>query len=276
MALSHRNNCLSQVFLRQVWSFGRIRAVIADADVQSHDDLRSLVEHEADIDLVGDAADGLAAVDAILKHSPDLVVLDVHLPKIDGFEVIQAISDDPIPSVVFVATDERDAVRAFAAGVLDYLLKPLDASRVRIAFGRARQFVENRRSDLLYRDLLTFVRDLRRDQRPVCRFTIRANGRLLVVRAADIDWIEAVGSQVRLHAGAESHLLHETLSGMEARLDRNLFLRIHRSHIVNVERIRELHPWHSGESVVILPAGVQLPVSRRCRDALYERFGKSL
>lgn len=257
-------------------SFGRIRAVIADADLQSRDDLRSLVAHEADIDLIGEAADGLAAADAILKHSPDLVVLDVNLPKIDGFEVVRAISDHRIPSVVFVATHGRDAVRAFEAGVLDYLLKPLDASRVRIALGRARQCVENRQSDLLYQDLLTFVRDSRRDHRPVCRFTIRADGRLLIVRATDIDWIEAVGSQVRLHVGPESHLLHETLSGMEARLDRNLFLRIHRSYIVNVERIRELRPWHSGESVVILPAGVQLPLSRRCREALYERFGRPL
>jgi two-component system LytT family response regulator len=254
-----------------------IRALIADDEPLARERLRSLLGAEQDIEIVAEAKDGLETVEAILSQSPDLVFLDVHMPKLDGFEVIQTVGADRMPAVVFVTAYDQHALRAFEVQALDYLLKPFDGDRFQSALKRVRKQIDTRESGDLGQRLLALVRDLK----PAAatrtdRLVVKSGGRLYFLRADEIDWIEAAGNYVRLHVGAEGHLLRETMNSIESRLNPEMFFRIHRSHIVNIERIKELQPWFNGEYVVILRNGARLTLSRGYREKLQERLGKPL
>jgi two-component system LytT family response regulator len=254
-----------------------IRALIADDEPLARERMRSLISGQPDVEVVAEASDGMEAVDAILTHSPDLVFLDVNMPKLDGFEVISTVGADRMPAVVFVTAYDQHALRAFEVQALDYLLKPFDAERFESALARVRRQMDSRESSDLGRRLLALVRDIK-PERPARseRLVVKSGGRLFFLRADEIDWIEAAGNYVRLHVGSEAHLLRETMTAIEARLNPDVFFRIHRSHIVNIERIKELQPWFNGEYVVILRNGTQLTLSRGYREKLQERLGKPL
>jgi two-component system LytT family response regulator len=251
-----------------------IRAVIADDEPLARERMRGLLSGRKDVQIVAEATDGMEAVDAILAHSPDLVFLDVNMPKLDGFEVISTVGADRMPAVVFVTAYDQHALRAFEVQALDYLLKPFDAERFESALDRVRRQLDSQASSDLGRRLLALVRDIKpeRPARPE-RLVVKSGGRLFFLRAEEIDWIEAAGNYVRLHVGSEGHLLRETMTSIEARLNPDIFFRIHRSHIVNIERIKELQPWFNGEYVVILRNGTQLTLSRGYREKLQERLG---
>jgi two-component system LytT family response regulator len=255
----------------------RIRALIVDDEPLARERMRNMLGPETDVDVVGEASDGLEAVDAILEQSPDLVFLDVQMPKLDGFEVIQTVGAERMPSVVFVTAYDQHALRAFEVQAIDYLLKPFDRDRFQGALKRVRRQLDSADTGDLNRRLIALVRDLKGD-RPVRsdRLVVKSGGRLFFLRAEEIDWIEAAGNYVRLHVGSEAHLLRETMNSIESRMNPETFFRIHRSHIVNIERIKELQPWFNGEYVVVLRNGTKLTLSRGYRERLQERLGKPL
>jgi len=181
-----------------------------------------------------------------------------------------------MPFVIFVTAFDRYALRAFDVHALDYLLKPFDRDRFRDALARARERIERRSNGDLERRLLAIVNDLKPAPQALERFVIKAGGRVFFLRAEDIEWIEAAGNYVKLHVGAETHVFRETMNSLEARLNPHMFFRIHRSHIVNIERVRELQPWFNGEYVVFLTSGARLTLSRGYREKLQDRIGRPL
>jgi len=236
----------------------------------------SLLQQETDVEVIGECSDGGQAVSAINQQSPDLVFLDVQMPGTDGFGVIQNIGADRMPTVVFVTAYDEYALKAFEVHALDYLLKPFGKDRFQETLKHAREHLERRRAGDFGRRLLALVQDLKPEQPRFDRLVVKSGGRVFFLRTEEIDWIEAAGNYVRLHLGEESHLFRETMNGMEGRLDTRQFVRIHRSRIVNTERIKELQPWFNGEYVVILRNGTRLTLSRGYREKLQEQLGKPI
>lgn len=253
-----------------------IRVVVADDEPLARERLRTLLGAEDRVDLVAECHDSTSAVAAIHRFRPDLVFLDVQMPGGTGFEVIDAIGADRMPFVIFVTAFDRYALRAFDVHALDYLLKPFDRNRFHEALLRARDQIERRSTGDLERRLLELVEDLKPAPHPLDRFVVKTGGRVFFVRADEIEWIEAAGNYVKLHVGSEAHLFRETMNAIETKLDSDLFFRIHRSHIVNIERVRELQPWFNGEFVVFLRSGTRLTLSRGYREKLQERIGRTL
>jgi two-component system LytT family response regulator len=250
------------------------RVVIVDDEPLARERLRTLLADEPEMNVVGEANDGRSAVNAIATLAPDLVFLDVQLPGSTGFEIIEQVGASRMPFVIFVTAYDRYALRAFDVHALDYLLKPFDRERFRQAIARVRQQLERRSSGDLEQRLIALVQDLKPAQPRVDRFVVKSGGRVFFVRNDEIDWIEAAGNYVKLHVGSDSHLFRETMNAVEARLDPDQFFRIHRSHIVNIERIRELQPWFNGEYVVFLKNGTRLTLSRGYREKLQDRVGR--
>ena len=269
-----------------------IKTLIVDDEALARRRLRRLLEAERDVDVVGEAANGRDAVSAIRALQPDLLFLDVQMPEMDGFGVLEEVGPEQLPAVIFVTAFDQYAVRAFEVHALDYLLKPFDADRLRGAFARARQHVaavagngqapasQQQQIMALLESLAAERRDLgglggRAAERTADRLMIKSAGRVYFVKVSEIDYVEAAGNYVRLHVGKDAHLLRETMNGVETRLDANQFLRIHRSTIVNLDRVKEMQPWFSGEYVVIMKDGTQLKLSRGYRDRLEERLGNT-
>ena len=251
----------------------KIRALIVDDEPVARRGVRLSLRGEDDIEIVGECGDGRAAVAAIREHRPDLVFLDVQMPLLDGFGVVEAVGPENLPAVVFVTAYDEHAVRAFEAGALDYLLKPFERERFRKTLARARRRIHAPDRDDLGRRLAALLGELRPDRvgeraKHLERIAVREAGRIIFLGADEIDWIEAQGNYVRLHAGRDSHLLRETMDGIEAKLDPAKFVRIRRSAIVRVERIRELQTLFNGEYAVRLQDGTRLTSSRRYRKNL--------
>jgi two-component system, LytTR family, response regulator len=252
----------------------KIRTLVVDDEPLARERLTSLLSAEQDIEVVGQCRDGEEAVTAIVDHSPDLVFLDVQMPAMNGFEVIDAVGPERMPLVIFVTAYDQHALRAFQVRALDYVLKPFDRERFQEALQRARAHIQRDETGDLGRRLLALVKDLRRDQPKTDRLVVKSGGRLFFLRADEIDWIEASGNYVRLHVGTTSHLLRETMNAIEGRLDPEKFFRIHRSRIVNMERIQEMQPWLNGEYAVVLRTGTRLTLSRGYREKLQERLAR--
>jgi two-component system LytT family response regulator len=254
----------------------KIKTLIVDDEPLARERLAALLANEADIEILGQCRDGEEAVSAILDHAPQLVFLDVQMPHMNGFEVIEAVGSERMPLVIFVTAYDQHALKAFQVRALDYILKPFDRERFSDALQRARRQIEREETGDLGRRLLALVKDLRRDQPRTDRLVVKSGGRLFFLRMDEIDWIEAAGNYVRLHVGTTSHLLRETMNAIEGRLDPEKFFRIHRSRIVNMERIQEMQPWLNGEYAVVLRTGTRLTLSRGYREKLQDRIGRSL
>jgi two-component system LytT family response regulator len=252
----------------------RMRTLVVDDEPMARERVMSLLQHEDDIEIVGECSDGVQAIAAIHNQTPDLVFLDVQMPGIDGFGVISAIGAERMPIVIFITAYDEYALKAFEVHALDYLLKPFDRDRFQETLKHARASLERRRAGDLGRRLLALVNDIKPEPPKFDRLVVKSGGRVFFLRSEEIDWIEAAGNYVRLHLGEESHLFRETMNRMESRLDARRFVRIHRSRIVNTERIKELQPWFNGEYVVVLRNGTRLPLSRGHRDKLQEQLGK--
>jgi two-component system LytT family response regulator len=254
----------------------RTRVLIADDEPLGRARIRMLLANEPWVEVVAETADGPTTVAGIEKFKPDLVFLDIQMPGGSGFDVIEAVGAARMPFVIFVTAFDRYALRAFDVHALDYLLKPFDRDRFRDALTRARERIEHRSEADLERKLLALVNDLKPGPQPLERFVIKSGGRVFFLRARDIEWIEAAGNYVKLHVGPETHVFRETMNAIEAKLDPAMFFRIHRSHIVNIERVRELQPWFNGEYVVFLTSGARLTLSRGYREKLQDRIGRPL
>lgn len=247
----------------------KIRALIVDDEPLAREKLRTLLRHELDIDLVGECGDGASAVETILRLEPELVFLDVQMPEIDGFDVIEAIGPYHVPAVVFVTTSDAHALRAFEVHALDYLQKPFDREGFAAVLGRARS--ELRRDgagDGVRRKIQALLAELRAERRWLVRIVVKERGRVFFLRIEEVDWIEAAGNYLNLHAGSERHLVRETMHSLEQRLDPGRFLRVHRSAIVNVDRIIELRPGLHGDYRVVLRGGIELTSSRGYSERL--------
>jgi two-component system LytT family response regulator len=213
-------------------------------------------------------------VSAITEISPDLIFLDVQMPEMDGFDVARAFEPDRMPAVVFVTAFDHYALRAFEIQAADYLLKPFSTQRFKLALSHARDQLAQRQASTLGRQLMALLPEMSRRQSPARdRLVVKSSGRVYFVPTADIDWCEAAGNYVCLHVGAQSHLVRETMAHLESHLDPQQFVRIHRSTIVNVDRIQELRSSFNGEHVVLLRGGTRLTLSRGYRDALQARLG---
>ena len=254
----------------------KIRTLVVDDEPLARERLTALLGGETDIEVVGQCRDGEEAVTAIVDHSPDLVFLDVQMPALNGFEVIEAVGSEKMPLVIFVTAYDQHALKAFQVRALDYLLKPFDRERFQDALQRARTQIQRDETGDIGRRLLALVKDLRRDQPKTDRLVVKSGGRLFFLRTDEVDWIEASGNYVRLHVGPASHLLRETMNAIEARLDPEKFFRIHRSRIVNMERIQEMQPWLNGEYAVVLRDGTRLTLSRGYREKLQERLARAV
>jgi two-component system LytT family response regulator len=194
------------------------------------------------------------------------------MPEKNGFEVIKALDGEELPSIIFVTAYDQYALQAFEVHALDYLLKPFNRDRFRSAVLHAREQIEKRRLGNLDERLTSLLDDLRAGKKYLERLVVRSVGRVFFLRTEEIDWIEAAGNYLNLHVGRESHLIRETMNGIEAKLDPSRFIRIHRSTIVNVDRIKELHPMFSGDYAVVLRNGTELALSRNYRDHFLELF----
>lgn len=252
----------------------KIRTLIVDDEQLARERLRGFLSVEMDLEIVGECADGQAAVEAIERDEPDLLFLDVQMPELDGFGVLEAAKPAHPPVVIFTTAFSQHALRAFEVHALDYLLKPFDRDRVRVALDRARDRLRQSQAGALNAKLTALLAEMRPPTQAVDRLVVKTGGRVMLVRTADIDWVEAADNYVSLHVGAETHLLRETMGAIEARLDPKAFLRISRSTIVNVERIKELQPMFHGDYTVILRNGTRLSLSRSYRDKLQFLLGK--
>jgi two-component system LytT family response regulator len=241
----------------------RIRTIVVDDEPVGRRRLTSLLGREPDVQLVGECGDGGEAIAAISQLRPDLVFLDVQMPEVDGFQVLEALDIDPLPVVVFVTAHEQYALKAFNAHALDYLLKPFDDERLQATVQRARTHLAGQIAIAGAGDRVRALLDDRRQSRRYLeRIVVRASGNIVFVRATEIDWVEAADNYVRLHVGTASYLLRETMTQIEEKLDPDLFVRIHRSTIVNVERITRMEPLFHGEHLVVLQQGARLRASR--------------
>jgi two-component system, LytTR family, response regulator len=254
-----------------------IKALIVDDEVLARSRIREILKKDPEIQLVGECANGQEALDAILEQSPHLLFLDVQMPQMDGFALLEALPPERLPTVIFVTAFDQYALRAFEVYALDYLLKPFDAERFHRSLQHAKTQIRQVRGSVLNQGLLDLLTELR--EKPKARIqerlVIKSGGRVSFLKTAEIDWIESEGNYVRLHVGKETHLLRETLNQMEERLDSDQFLRIHRSTIVNLDRIKELQPWFHGEYRVLLQDSTQLLLSRKYREKLRDLLGKA-
>lgn len=240
-----------------------LRTLIVDDEPLARERVRMMLDAHPDMTVVGECGDGRQAITAIRAHRPDLVFLDVQMPGLDGFGVLRELQHEPLPYVVFVTAYDQYALKAFEVHALDYVLKPFNAERFGQALDRARSTLARDDAGSLDRQRLRdLVSSVAAEQREKQRLVVRSSGRVFFVKVDDIDWIEAEGNYVRLHLGSQSHLLRETMKGMENVLDPSAFFRIHRSTIVNADRIRELQPLFHGEYAVILRDGTRLVASR--------------
>ena len=248
----------------------KIKTLIVDDEPLARERLRKMLEAEPEIELLGECADGRAAVEAIQKQSPDLVFLDVQMPELDGFGVLAALAGGPMPVVVFVTAHDQFALKAFEVHAVDYLLKPFDRERFQTALRRALDRLKQSQGDEINQRLSALLADLKPEVKLPGRMAVKVGGRVIFIKLEEIDWLEAADNYVNLHIGAEAHLLRETMAAMEAKLPEEKFLRISRSTIVNIDRIKELQPMFHGEYVVVLRSGAKLTLSRGYRDKLQQ------
>lgn len=253
-----------------------IRALVIDDEPLARDIIREMLQDEPEVEIVGESVNGREAVAAIRTHAPDLLFLDVQMPRMSGFEVLESLPPGRMPLVIFVTSYDQYAVRAFDVHAIDYLLKPFDRERFETALGRAKTHIRRTRSGDTDRRILALLEELKADQKHLERLVIKTGGRVIFLDLEEIDWIEAEGNYVNLHTEEKSHLLRETISNLETRIDPKKFVRIHRSAIVNINRIQELQPWFHGEYRVILLSGTQLTLSRNYREKLQSVLGNNL
>ena len=251
-----------------------IRTVIADSDSAARRQLRLLLGSEPAVRVVAECRDRAEAIAAVQTHKPDLLILDMHLPDTDGIELLRSIPGRDRILVIFSSVHDQYAIRAFEARALDYLLKPFDPERLHSAMERTRVELAQLHDRHLTRRLLHLLAGARSESKAERRLVVKAAGRVVFLETEEIDWIEAAGNYVRLKVGAESYLMREAIGRIAQRLDPDQFVRIHRSIIVNVRKIKELQPCNRGEYMVILRDGKELSCSRGYRAKLRQLIAK--
>lgn len=255
----------------------KLRALIVDDEPPARAILREMLKDDSEVEVIGECANGQEAMKALATQSPDLMFLDIQMPEMDGFALLETLDSDQMPTVIFVTAYDRYAVRAFEVAAVDYLLKPFNYARLAKALQRAKSNLHDGHSADRSRQVIELLRQINARAEYLDRFVVKNNGRTLLVPVDEVDWIEADGNYLLLHAGDDKHLLRETLQNMEQRLNPRKFLRIHRSAIVNLDRIKELQTHVNGEDhLVILKDGNQLILSRRYKEKVSQALGASI
>jgi two-component system LytT family response regulator len=259
-----------------------LRTLIIDDEPLARAHLRSLLERDPGITIAGECGDGATAVAAITSNPPDLVLLDIQMPELDGFDVVRAVGVERMPLVIFVTAHDAHALDAFSVHAVDYLLKPVAEERLLAAVARAKRLAavpaQSRAADVAA--LAALITDVSASRPGVpaetARFAIRGNGRVTLVPAADIDWVEAMDNYVRVHIGPATHTIRDTLTRVVHRLPSHMFLRVHRSAAINIGRVRELRTLAGTQHVVILADGTRVAAGRRHRPAIRKLLRQSL
>lgn len=264
----------------------KIRAIVVDDESLAREVLLVMLGNDSEIEVIAECRNGREAVKIIREQSPDVVFLDIQMPELDGFQVVEEIGAERMPVTVFVTAYDKHALRAFEAHALDYLLKPFDYDRFESALQRAKNFVRQKKLGEMSENLFAALQDLKplsgaaplqtdagknekaNSTKPLERVVIKSGGRIYFLKTENIDWVEAAGDYLTLHSGDKTHLIRETMSNFYGELDAKKFLRIHRSTIVNVERIRDIQPLFKGEYVITLIGGKRLKSSRGYRREL--------
>lgn len=246
-----------------------MKAIIVDDEPLARERLRRLLSGEPDVEIVAECADGPAAVEAVSQHAPDLLLLDVQMPGMDGFETLRALKIEHPPAVVFVTGFDQHAVRAFDARALDYLLKPTTRARLAEALARVREKLAAKDVSTRFpQALLDLLAERAGSGTPsrVRRLAVRTGERIVFVSTEDVDWVEAAGNYVILHVGHATHILRDTMSNLEDQLSGGPFLRVSRSAILNLQRVKELQSVAPGEHLAILSDGQRVPMTRSLRE----------
>jgi two-component system, LytTR family, response regulator len=257
---------------------GVIRAVIADDEEFARRKLRALLNEVDRFEVVAECHGGQEAIAAVRNHRPELLLIDIQMRDLDGFSVLEAIDVDPPPITVLTTAQDRYAARAFEANALDYLLKPLDEERLRQTLTRVQTELEKRQARILAKRMnntsteTTLVPDSLRGGN---RLVIKSGGKIVFLDLSEVDWIEAAANYVRFHVGKDSYVFRAGIGDISSRLNHAKFIRIHRSAIVNVDKIKELQPCNTGEYMAILKNGKELPCSRTYRETLRQFIGRT-
>lgn len=247
----------------------KLRVLIVDDETLAREGLRDLLTADADVELIGECADGFEAIEHIRTQKPDVVFLDIQMPELNGFDVVREVGPDRMPIVIFVTAYDEFAIQAFDIHALDYVLKPVDPERFNIALGRARSVLEAKSNVKLNQKLVQLLEGMNSGSGYLERVSVKSAGKVSFIKAQEIDWIDADGDYVCVNALGKKHLIRGKISDLQQRLDPKRFARIHRSIIVNIERIQELEPLFYGEYSVKLNNGTKLTLSRSYREQLF-------
>ncbi len=246
----------------------KLKVLVVDDEPLARQGLTHLLSHQPQVESVSEARNGREAITHIRDRKPDLVLLDVQMPRTDGFAVVHAIGADHMPPVIFITAHDQYAIRAFEIAALDYLLKPVTEERFSLAFKRAISRLQSAPQEHSTKQVLTMLDAIANPPRPLERFSVRSGENTIFVPVNEVDWIEAFQNYVRLHAGAATYLLHVPMNTIESVLDPNRFLRIHRSHIVNIRRIAQLWSMAHGQYAVELHSGQRIQSGRTYSDRI--------
>lgn len=264
----------------------KIRALIVDDESLAREALMVMLSDDPEIEVIAECRNGREAVTVIREQSPDVVFLDIQMPEMDGFQVVEEVGAMRMPVTIFVTAYDKHALRAFEAHALDYLLKPFDHDRFDITLRRAKTFVRQQKLGEISESLFAVLHDLKSKtgespsdmdnrkpervthQGPINRVGIKSGGRIYFLKTEEIDWVEGAGDYLTLHSGSQTHLIRETMGNFHAKLDPQKFLRIHRSTIVNIERIKDIRPLYKGDYMITLTSGISLKASRGYRHEL--------
>lgn len=249
-----------------------IRSIIVDDEPIARRIIKNFLKDEDDFLIIGECDNGTDALKMIIDKKPDLVFLDIQMPEMDGFDVINALGTDNLPFIIFVTAYDQYAIKAFEINALDYLLKPFDMERFKTALDRAKELITSQHT--LNIKIEKLLLDLKQEQKYIKRILLKSRGRVYFLKTEDIQYIEAADYYAKLHTGKDVHLIREGLSSLENKLDPAMFARIHRSYIVNIEYIKELQPWSKDKYLVILKNGAELNLSKSYRSKLFSIFGK--
>jgi two-component system, LytTR family, response regulator len=253
-----------------------IRVLMTDDEPVALRRMRRLLRAADDVDIVGECGDGASAVEAIRELKPDVVLLDVQMPELDGFGVVQALGAETLPAIIFVTAYDRYALRAFDVHALDYVLKPVDQGRLLLAIDRARTRIATHRHQTMDARMVALLEDLTAQRRYLTRLPVRSERGVRVIDLVDVEWISASDNYVTLHAAGREYLLRDTMTRLERQLNPTHFVRIHRSTIVQVDRIHELLPAFHGDYTIVLKDGTRLTLTRGYRPKVEEALGRKI
>ena len=252
----------------------RFTALIIDDEVIARRGIRVLLSKDNDVNVIGECKDGVEAIDAIQLRRPDIVFLDIEMPEVDGFDVVAALPSKHLPAIIFVTAYHQYAIEAFQLHAVDYIVKPVAPDRFRKALDHAKRIVKLQRTAEEHEKLLLSLQDIQIRQGGLERVVVRSHGRFVIIRTKNIDWIEAADDYVYVHVDRQRYLVRQTLTSLECTLDPHRFIRIHRSTIVNLDRIRQLHPQPHGDAILLLQDDTQVNVSRSYRQKIEQALSR--